>query len=138
VSAEAEAAIAAVAGATGARDAIDRFVRAIVAHHLADLGRFRVTYLVAQVSPKADLILPREASLNHVHPVSGRMYGALAERLAADPALPKALDPRRAAVIAHTSALGLVTLLSLADAVDDPLAHPTDALVETLVAMLAR
>lgn len=133
VTAEAEATIAALAGARSASDAIARFVRALVALHLADFGRFRVMYLAVQLSPRPDLIVPADAIMTHIYPVTSRMYGALEAALAADPAFPKSIDPRRAAVVVHTSALGLVTMLSLADSIADPLAHQTDDLVDTLV-----
>lgn len=138
VGAEAAATVAALDGAAGWRDAVARFVRALTAHHLADLGRFRTSYLAVQVSPKALVMMPQNAIMDHVHPVTARMYGALAAALAADPSFPATLDARRTAMVVHTSALGLLTMLSLADAIDDPLAHPTEALVDTLVALLAR
>jgi AcrR family transcriptional regulator len=136
VEAEAETTIAALDGAKNAGDAIGRFVRALVAHHLADLGRFRVTYLAVQLSPRPDLIVPRDAIMTHIYPVTSRMYGALEAVFAADPAFPKTLVPRRAAVVVHTSALGLIVMLSLANSIADPLAHATEDLIATLVAML--
>ena len=47
-------------------------------------------------------------------------------------------EARQAAFVVHSAALGLVMMLALADSVGDPLAHPTDELVDALVAQLTQ
>lgn len=138
IRAEAEVAIAALDEARDAPDAIARFVRAIIAHHTGDLTRFRQTYLAGQLDAKPHHLMPKETLEQHVHPMTSRMYGALERKFGADPAFRVGLPARRAAVVVHMAALGLVTMLSLADAVDDPLAHATGDLVDTLVSLLCR
>jgi hypothetical protein len=61
------------------------------------------------------------------------MYSALEQVLsqAADFAVPSRARVTAAAV--HTAAVGLVSMISLADAVHDPLAHSTEALLDALV-----
>ena len=133
---EAEVAIGALAGKPDAREAVAGFVRALVAFHVADLTRFRLIYLAPQLSRRPEQLLSGEALDRHVHPVTGRMYGALEAVLARDPAFRADLTPRRAAAAVHVAALGLLTMVSLSEAIADPLAHGTDDLVDTLVALL--
>ncbi|MDN2564941.1 TetR/AcrR family transcriptional regulator [Aquibium sp. A9E412] len=133
LAAEAEAAVAALAGATARGEAVARFVRAVAGFHLADLDRFRMMYLLPQTGPrprKADL----RAVLEAVHPVTARMYGALAGFLPGGADGPAA---RRMAVAVHGSVLGLVLMVALAERSDDPLRHGTDDLVDSLAAVLA-
>jgi AcrR family transcriptional regulator len=136
LNAEAEAMVAAVAGATSAPDAAARFVRAFTAHHLADLRRFRLVYLAAQFNLRRDRPAVHGAIAAEAPPVTGTMYAALEAKFIADPRFPAHLDPRRAAVIVHMAALGLVAMEGLADAVGDPLAHRTADLIETLAGMM--
>lgn len=134
--AEADTTIAALDGAATASDAIGRFVRALVAHHLADLGSFRLIYLAGQLEAEPTRIMTREA-LDDIHTETGRMYGALERAVAADPGRRSKTSPRRVAAAVHMAAIGLVTMLALAEAADDPLAHNTEDLVDTMVALLA-
>jgi hypothetical protein len=71
-----------------------------------------------------------------MHPTTARLYAALERAFEGDPGFRHDLAPRRAAVIVHTAALGLVMLVALGEAVHDPLAHRTDDLAATLTAML--
>ncbi|MEQ9639204.1 MAG: helix-turn-helix domain-containing protein [Alphaproteobacteria bacterium] len=135
--AEADALAAAVEGATGAADAVARAVRAVAAFHLADLGRFRLMYLSVQVDRRPDLLLTTDTLQAHVHPTTARLYGALAEALDAGGDLRADIPPRRAAATVHMATLGLLTMVALGDAIDDPLAHGIDDLTETLIALLA-
>jgi AcrR family transcriptional regulator len=133
--AEADAAVTVLDGASSASDAIARFVRGLAAHHLADLGGFRLIYLATQLDSDASRIM-NGAALEEVHGETSRMYGALERSIAADPHRRVSADPRRAAVAVHMAVIGLLTMVALADAVGDPLAHRTDALTDALVSLL--
>jgi AcrR family transcriptional regulator len=134
---EADAAVEAVRDAQDGADAIRRFVRAIAGFHTADLDRFRLMYLSPQGSGRLKPSRHTATVMERIHPVSSAMYDALEQKLIGDSRFRSGPTPRRAAVIAHTSALGLVLMVSLADAVGDPLRHDTDSLVDTLTALLA-
>jgi AcrR family transcriptional regulator len=130
---EADAVVNALKRVKTARRAIEIFLRTLIAFHLSDLGRFRLIYAVAQFDTQiwevADL--PRVA--DSVHSATDRMYAALAEILGRAPDF---ADPARARITAaavHTSAVGLLSMISLADAVHDPLAHSSKGLVDALV-----
>lgn len=127
----------AVAGALTAKDAIDRFVRALVAFHLADLGRFRMLYLSLQTAPPGEARAMLASFLDDVHSITGEMYGALEAKIAADRRYPGRRDARRIAVATHMAAVGLLTMVALGQAINDPLAHRTGTLVDAMVQLVA-
>jgi AcrR family transcriptional regulator len=133
---EATVTVAAVQDAESAPEAIERFVRALIAHHLADLGKFRMLYLAPQFDNRATLPSDAQAILRPIHETTSSMYAALASKIAGDPHFLASEHPRRLAVAAHTAGIGLLTMLALAESVEDPLAHETGALVDSLVALL--
>lgn len=132
---EADAVIVALRRVKSARRAIELFLRALIAFHLNDLGRFRLIYVVAQF----DTEIWKVADLPHVtdpiHAATSRMYSSLEGvlRQASDFADPAAARITAAAV--HTSAVGLLSMISLAEAIHDPLAHSSTGLVAALVRM---
>jgi len=63
------------------------------------------------------------------------MYGALEAVLAQAPDVASASSARVAAVSTHMAAIGVLTMLSLAEAVHDPMAHATDKLVDAIVVL---
>jgi AcrR family transcriptional regulator len=132
---EADAVASAVEGATSARDAIELFLRALVAFHSADLGRFRMIYVAAQFDPETWQVSEVPKFSDRIHVATSRMYGALEAVLQKAPDLADPAGARRAAVATHMAGIGALTMLSLADVIDDPLAHPVDKLVDTLVAL---
>ena len=121
---EAEADIAAQAVSSA-----DRFVRALADFHLGDLDRFRLMYLLPQTIPQGAAQIPPGDLLEKVHPVTDRMYGALAGKLGAEP-----VAARREAVALHAALLGLVLMLGLSERINDPLKHSASDLVDALIA----
>lgn len=135
--AEADVLIAAVSPATSGTEAVERFVRALVTHHLADLGRFRMLYLAPQFDERAAVPGAGEL-LAPIHAATSSMYSALAGKLAADRAFRAGEDARRLAVAAHMAGIGFITMVALADSMDDPMAHRIDAMLDALIALLTR
>lgn len=133
---EAETTTAAIAPAETAPEAIERFVRALVGHHLEDLAGFRMLYLAPQFDRRANLPESAEPFLRPIHETTSPMYAALEAKIAADPGFRPGENPRRLAVAVHTAGIGLLTMLALADSIDDPLAHGAEALTDSLVALL--
>jgi AcrR family transcriptional regulator len=130
---EAGAVVLALKRVKTARRAIELFLRALVAFHLSDLGRFRLVYAVAQFDTQIWAVADLPQVAGSVHAATDRMYSALEQVLsqAADFAVPSRARVTAAAV--HMAAVGLVSMISLADAVHDPLAHSTEALLDALV-----
>lgn len=131
LAAEAEVVETVLADAPDRATAIRRFVTAIAQHHLADPDRFRLMYLAPQMDRGRGEAAPPD--LSAVHPVTARLYSALAAHL--DPASPDAARPDAMAI--HAATLGLVMMLSLGEALGDPLKHPPDTLVAALADRLA-
>lgn len=130
--AETELLVAAVAGATSAPDAVARFVHACIGYHLQRLDLFRLKYLLAQLDPDGARE-PGPAFMRECNVETSRMYGALADQLAADPTFRAELDARQTAVAVHMACLGFATMFGLADAIGDPMKHGIPVLVDTLV-----
>jgi AcrR family transcriptional regulator len=129
--AEANLAIRSVAGSTTRDQAVGAFARAIAEFHLDDLDRFRMMYLVPQTIRPGAGEPDNVALMARVHPVTDRIYGALAEKLDGDP-----IASRQKAFAIHSAVLGLVLMSGLADSLRDPLKHTASNMVEALVAAL--
>ncbi|MGJ8623136.1 MAG: TetR/AcrR family transcriptional regulator [Yoonia sp.] len=130
--AEADIAIMSVTDASGRDEAIAAFVRAIMTYHLKDLDRFRMMYLLPQTIRPASTDPLNAKLLEKVHPITGRMYGALAAKLEGTDT-----SVRQQAFAIHSAALGQVLMIGLADSTRDPLLHSAAELTETLVSSLA-
>ncbi len=135
---ERDAVVAAVEGARSAPEAIEKFVRALVAHHLGDLGRFRMLYLWIQFEPEiAPTTADEHAMLDPIHETTRSVYDVLEARIAADKDFVGDGNPRRLAVAVDMAAIGLVTMIAMGESMNDPWVHSTESLVDSLVALLA-
>ena len=128
LSKEADAAEDAVRSATGRSDAIRSYVRGIAAFHIADLDRFRLMYLLPQTIRPTGQSGTDAKMLEKVHPVTDRIYAVLASHLYGDPA-----KARAEAVAIHSSVLGLVAMIGLADSLNDPMKQTSQELIEALI-----
>lgn len=125
----------AIDATTSGGDAIEALIRASAEHYGERMDEVRLAYMVPQVTPKGTMRID-EAMLERVRPFNERMYGAVAQRIARDQAgkrIPKAIDGRRLAFVAHTSVLGMLMMEGLVDMSDDPLIHRRAAMVADLV-----
>jgi AcrR family transcriptional regulator len=132
---EADAVVAALRRVKTARKAIEVFLRTLITFHLGDLGRFRLIYVTAQFDPQIWQVAELPQITDRIHTATTRMYGALESVFAQASDFTDASSARKAAVATHMAAVGALTMLSLADAVHDPLAHAPDALVDSLVSL---
>jgi AcrR family transcriptional regulator len=132
---EADAVIAAVAGSRDATDAIARFVRAFAAHYADRLPQFRVLYMIQPAGIEANAA-EQQRALAPVHGVTSSIYASLETWIAGDATFAASgVKARQLAVAVHMSAVGLVTMFALADALGDPLVHSFDSMVEAVVAL---
>lgn len=132
---EADALIGAVAGSRDGGDAIERFIRAFARHYVSRLPLFRVVYLPEPLGTEPNAP-EQQAALAPVHRVTSSIYAALETWIAGDPSLErKDVSPRQLAVAAHMSAVGLVTMVAVADAYGDPMVHSVDKMVDAMVAL---
>ncbi len=132
---EADAVVDALRRVRSARRGIEVFLRALIAFHLSDLGRFRLIYAVAQFDPQIWQVAGLPHIADSVHQTTDRMYTALEQIFAQAPDFVNHSSARATAAAVHTSAVGLLSMLSLADAIHDPLAHAPDELIDALVAL---
>lgn len=116
--------------------AITALIRGFHAHYAGDLGAFRAIYCQTQMYSGARNIMDAETVRERINPKTRELFDALETRLSGgigDPDQRRAL--RRYAYTAWTSVLGLLTMLSVADAVGDPLLHREGDLLDTLVSV---
>src|SRR5450432_135269 len=133
---EADAMIAALAPARSAADAVHRFLRASLAFHLADLERFRLIYMRAQVVPGAKDTLPQAEREARLYPVTARMYAALEQKLIGDKRFPDHLDARTLAVAVHLAAIGFATIAGEIEGAKDAMKLPFERYVDELSAAI--
>ncbi len=129
----ADAVHAATAAAPNAADALEALVRRYMARYAQRLPMFRLATQGSLLSPLAASLARQQ--LERIRPLNDRMYGPTERLLRAAQRADRAdkgLDPRRLAFLAHTSAMGLLTMHLMVSSVDDPLRHAPKALVDEL------
>ena len=136
---EAEATAGKLALGKGAApdDAIRRLVEGLAVFHLADLDRFRLMYVTPQIGHRPRRSGAMLTTLGRIHPATTEMYDNLAERLVEGGRYGRLIEARRAAVAIHTSLLGLLLRMAMADTLNAPLRHRDDALIEALLGVIA-
>lgn len=121
---------------TGAA-ALAALIRSSAEHYASRKDELRLAYLVPQVGT-AGAATMRPEDLARIRPFNERMYGSVADKIAADQKkrrIAKSIDGRRLAFLAHTSVIGMLTVEGLVEVADDsPLIHRSDEMVEELVA----
>ena len=130
--AEAQAAEDAVKSTKTPNEAISAFVTKIVSFHAENFDRFRMMYLAPQTLKVGSQVSRKDGAIGEINQVTSRLYDCLAEKLGSN-----SIEARQTAFIVHSSVLGLVTMLALADSISDPLAHSQRDLVDALVRKLA-
>ena len=133
---EADAVVAALRRVRTARRGIELFLRALIAFHLSDLGRFRLIYAVAQFDTQIWAVADLPQVAGSIHAATDRMYSVLERVLSESPDFADRSQARITAAAVHTSAVGLLSMISLADAVHDPLAHSSQGLIDALVRLV--
>lgn len=127
---------AAMADAKSATEAIEKFVRSLVAHHLRDLGRFRMLYLWIQFEPDIAARQGDEHLLAPIHETMSASYDVLESKIALDRSFVGNGDARLLAVAVDMAAMGLITMIAMAEAMNDPWRHSTESMVDSLIALL--
>ena len=132
---EADAVVGALKRIRSGRKAIEVFLRTLINFHLSDLGRFRLIYLSAQFDTQVWHVAELPEVTDSIHLITSQMYGALETVLAQSSDLATRGSARVTAVTAHMAAIGALSMLSLADAIHDPMAHSADTLTDAVVAV---
>lgn len=108
-------------------------IRAFHAHYAGRLHAFRFVYGQSQLYTVPEFGVDAELVRGEITPVTRRLFDRLESQLT-DSAMSanRRQAVRRLAFVAWTSALGLVTMLGIADATRDPLLHSDEVLIDTL------
>jgi AcrR family transcriptional regulator len=108
-------------------------IRAFYEHYADRLDALRIVYGETQLLSASAVTFDEATLAEQVHPRTRRLFDTLETRLAGNTRSDKKRRQlRQLAFTAWTSALGLMTMISVADSSNDPLAHPHDELLATL------
>ena len=131
--AEIDALVAAVQAEPDADKILSTLIRAFYAHHIENLDAFRLQYSESQRVSAPEHGFGPEVIRGRINPRTRDLFDLLESRLAQrGMRKSKRQRVRRLAFTAWTSALGLLTMLSVADNTGDPLIHGDQALLDTL------
>jgi AcrR family transcriptional regulator len=108
-------------------------IKAFYLHYVEQLAAFRIIYCQSQLYSSSGTTLDDVTLRDEIHPRTRHLFDVLEEKIAGETA--SKTEQRRArqlAFTAWTSVLGLMTMLSVADATNDPIAHSEKALIRTM------
>lgn len=115
------------------KDPLGNLIRAFYAHYSSRLDAFRTIYCQSQLCAVADSGLDEATLRDKVHPRTRSLFDKLEDHMAGPNANPaRRRQVRRLAYTAWCAALGLMTILGVADATDDQLIHTDQELLDTL------
>jgi len=111
-------------------------IRAFYEHYVGRLNAFRFVYCQSQVYSGENFVLDEDTVRNAINPLTRHLFDVLEDRLSRGSGSKKERERmRQLAFSAWVSALGLMTMLSVADATSDPLVHSDMDLLKTLSAV---
>ena len=130
---EIEALLAALAKQKSDTKVLGALIKAFHAHYVDNLGAFRTIYCNTQMYAPSGLDLDEITLREEIHPRTRQLFDVLERRIAEEGASrAERKRARQLAFTAWTSALGLMAMLGVADATDDPIMHPEKVLLKTL------
>lgn len=130
---EIEALLAAIAKQKSDEKVLGTLIKAFYTHYADSLGAFRTIYCHTQMHAPSRSELDEATLREEIHPRTRHLFDVLEQRIAGESASrAERKRARQLAFSAWTSALGLVTMLGLADATDDPIMHSEKSLLATL------
>jgi len=130
---EIEALLAAVARQKSDKKVLGALIKAFHAHYADKLGAFRTIYCGTQMYAPSSSNLDEITLREEIHPRTRQLFDILERRIAEDGASrAERKRARQLAFTAWTSALGLMAMLGVADATDDPIMHSEKVLLRTL------
>lgn len=138
LSEEIEALIAAVEAQENVADTLPTLIRTFHAHYSERMDAFRIVYCQSQLVSVPSMVMDPQTIRDEINPRTRQLFDVLENRLVAPGASKaKRRQARRLAFTAWTSALGLLTMLSVAAAGGDPLVHRDADLLDTLADVFA-
>ena len=130
---EVEALSAAVEVSDSIEDTLGTLIRAFYDHYINNLDAFRIVYCQSQLYAAPNLRIDEETLRDEINPRTRHLFDVLEGRMTTESVSSKErMRLRQLAFVAWTSALGLLTMLGIAEANDDPLIHTDEALLAAL------
>lgn len=115
---------------------LGRMILTFHEHYADRLDAFRFVYAHSQLYTGATTGLDAATLRDEINPRTRHLFDVIEQRMAGSGASKKERrQARTLAFTAWTSALGLLTMLSVADATNDPLVHTDKELLDTLVGL---
>ena len=130
---EIETLIAAIDDLKPGDNILGGLINAFYEHYIHRLDAFRTIYCQSQLYSAATAVIDRSTLQDEINPTTRQLFDLLEVRLAGpDASESERRQMRQLAFTAWMSALGLMTMLGVADASSDPLVHSDRELLETL------
>lgn len=136
---EIETVIAAIQAVKDDSKLLSVLIKSFYAHYIDNLDAFRTIYCQIQLYAPGGSPIDQTTLRDQIHPRTRKLFDILEKRIAGESAKAAArARARQLAFSAWISALGLMTMVGIADATDDPLSHPHQALLDTLANVFDR
>jgi AcrR family transcriptional regulator len=130
---EIETLIAAIDGLDSNERLLGTLINAFHGHYTDRMDAFRTVYCQSQLYASPDSAIDELTLRDEIHPRTRHLFDVLEERLVGSGASNEhRTHMRQLAFSAWASALGLLTILGVADSTSDPLAHADKDLLDTL------
>ena len=130
---EVEALTAVVEATDSIGDTLGTLIRAFYVHYINNLEAFRIVYCQSQLFSTPHLRIGEDILRDEINPRTRHLFDVLEEHMTKGKVSSKErMRLRQLAFVAWSSALGLLTMLSIADANDDPLIHADEKLLAAL------
>ena len=133
VDTEIETLIGAIKDVDSGEKPLGTLIRAFYNHYITRLDAFRFVYCQSQLYSVSGAELDQDTIQKEINPSTRRLFDVLEAQITDSAA--SDLERKRMRKLAFTawvSALDLVTMLGVADAVNDPLVHSDEDLLNTL------
>ena len=133
VDTEIETLIGAIKEVDSGTKSLGTLIRAFYDHYIGRLNAFRFVYCQSQLYSGKGAKLDQDTIQKEINPRTRHLFDVLEVRITGSAAsTAEHVRMRKLAFTAWVSALGLVTMLGVADAVNDPLVHSDEDLLDTM------
>lgn len=130
---EIESLIAVIEAPDFGEQSLGKLIQGFYDHYINRLDAFRTIYCQSQLYSAAGGAIDKDTLHEEIHPRTRHLFDRLEESIAGTSAsAAQRRRTRQLAFTAWTSALGLITMLGVAEAANDPLVHTDQELLDTL------
>ena len=132
---EVESLVTAIGAVDSRNETLGTLIRAFYDHYINDLNGFRAVYCRLQLYSPPDQQMDEQTVRDDINPRTRHLFDSLEARLTTSGMSTSRRERlRRLAFTAWISALGLMTIRGVTDALADPLVHSDEDLLATLAA----